>query len=246
MPREFKCKTCGEEDPSKFPKGKKSLCKKCKNEKQNREHQEIKELLEKIKAEESKPETPRARSPSPSPHNYETFHQAVLDLQAMINKQAQAFELYKVNADFKIQALETQVQTLESRPIIINQLPSPSSSSSSSSSSSASSSPEASPAPSPVKALPLIQLRTPSPIRMRSKSPVKENPLKAEYKEVISKLKSDIQLGGRAKIGKNYDIEKLHKLAEKYATGKGNHIGRNASDMATHIMIELQKKLDVC
>jgi len=114
-----KCKVCNDQNPSNFPKGKKNLCKKCKNEQQNIENQKNRELLTKIKSEELKPETPRARSSSPS-QEVDITRQEVISL---LTKQAQDFELYKFNLEAKIQALESQIQALESRPIIINQAP---------------------------------------------------------------------------------------------------------------------------
>jgi hypothetical protein len=197
----------------------------------NEKYEKLKQLAEKALAEESKPETPRARSPSPSRENYETFRQAVLDLQAMINKQAQDFELYKVNSDFKIQALESQIltlesqiQNLESRPIIIP-VSSPSSSSSSS---------EASPVPS----------RVPSPIRMRSKSPVKENPIKTEYKEIIQKVNEDYSLIQKGKRSINYTLKELEALCKTYKINR--HGARNQDDIALVVIKDLQNRINVC
>jgi hypothetical protein len=229
MPKKFKCKKCQTEDSKEFYPNRKNICKKCIAENQRKDYEEKKELLEKLKAEESKPETPRARSRSPSsPENYETFRQAVLDLQAMINKQAQDFELYKVNADFKIQALETQIQNLESRPIIIP-VSSPSSSSSSS---------EASPVPSRAPS------RAPSPIRVRSKSPVKENPKKTEYKEMIQKINEDLSLFRKNKRPQNYNLKELEALCKTHKINR--HGARNWDEVALAIISDLQNRINVC
>jgi len=244
MPKKFDCKTCQTKDSKEFYPNRKNICKKCIAENQRKDYEEKKELLEKLKAEESKPETPRAPSPSPSPHNYETFQTAVNDLSAFIDSQAlnfqkvtQDFELYKFNSEAKIQALQSQIltlmsqiQTIESRPIIIPV----SSPISSSSSSSASSSPESSPAPS----------RVPSPIMMRSKSPVKENPIKTEYKEIIEKVNEDYTLIRKGKRSINYTLKELEALCKTYKINR--HGSRNQDDIALVVIKDLQNRINVC
>lgn len=156
-----KCKVCNDQNPANFPTGKKSLCKKCKNEQQNIENQKNRELLAKLKSEISKPETPRTRSPSPSREADITFRQEVI---ALLTKQAQDFELYKINLEAKIQALESHIQTLESRPIIINQA-----------------------LPEPVlPVLPEIS-KVPSPVPVRSKSPKNSK----NYDSLLIKINDD-------------------------------------------------------
>lgn len=242
MPKKFKCKTCQTEDSKEFYSNRKNICKKCIAENQRKDYEEKKALIEKAKAEELKPETPRARSSSPSRENYETFRQAVLDLKAIADKQGQDFELYKVNADFKIQALESQIQTLinqiqilESRPIIINTVP----------------------IPEPVlPEIPIIRVPTPEPsplpsrapspvpIRSKSKSPVKENPIKAEYKAVIAKIEEDYELFEQNKRPKHYTREPLIELAIKYNINR--HSEKKWDKVADIILAELKHRLSVC
>lgn len=253
-----KCKEegCGEENPANFPKGKKNLCKKCKNKQQNEENQKKRELLKEIEAKKSKPETQGAPSSSPSPHNYETFQTAVNDLRKFIDKQAeefqrvtQEFELYKINSEAKIETLESRIEsqelisenvntyvknyinslslrilTLESKPVII-----PVSTPSSVSSSSVST-----PSPSP----------TPSPILSRSKSPVKENPVKANYKEIINLINDDLALVRKNKRPINYTLKELEALTREHKINR--HGARNWDEVALAIIADLQNRINVC
>ena len=120
MTKAPKCKICENTNPEAFPVGKKTICKKCYNEKQNKANEEKRKLLENTKAQEQKPEESKPRSPTPSRESYETFRQAIIELNSILEnqrevfeKQTQEFQIFKSLSDTKFQYLETQILNLQ-------------------------------------------------------------------------------------------------------------------------------------
>jgi hypothetical protein len=235
MTKKFKCSSCETENPSEFFPNRKNLCKKCYNEKQNKANEEKRKLLEKIKAQEQKPEESKPRSPTPSRESYDTFRQAILELNELlmnqketIEKQTQELQLYKSLTETKFQYLETQIFNLQSEnqeiKRNITELEESEHSSETSSVTSENSIP--SPIPSPV----------------RPSSPVGINPEKVKIQEIIEGLEENIQNPRSQSIG--YSRDDMILLANQY---KINRQGETAKIPIAKILLkELKAKLAIC
>jgi hypothetical protein len=239
-----KCKICETQKPEEFVQGRKNICKKCINDKQQKLRKEQQELLNKLKSEESKP-----RSPTPSRESYETFRQAIVELNSILEnqrevfeKQTQEFQIFKSLSDTKFQYLETQILTLqqenqELKTKLEEVEESEISSESSRTSSRRSVTPESSipsPVPSPI----------PSPIRSRSPvpSPVRINPEKKKILEIIDKLKETLEYP--AAHTKGFKREKLIDLCAKF---KLNRQGKREKPFLAKLLLEeLEARLAVC
>jgi hypothetical protein len=79
---------------------------------------------------------------------------------------------------------------------------------------------------------------------MRSKSPVKENPIKTEYKEIIQKVNEDYSLIQKGKRSINYTLKELEALCKTYKINR--HGARNQDDIALVVIKDLQNRINVC
>jgi hypothetical protein len=235
-----KCKFCDTTNPEEFVAGKKNLCKKCKNDRQNKQNEEKRKLLKQTQ----KPEESKPRSPTPSRESYETFRQAILELNELlmnqketVEKQTQELQLYKSLSETKFQYLETQVLGLQSEnqelKRNINELEESEHSSETSSilSSLHSVTPENT-VPSPIS----------SPVRSPAQSPLRINPEKVKIQEIIIGLQETIDNPTSHNIG--FSKEELIDISEKYKI-KGL-ARKNKTETSKIIIKELNARLAIC